>query len=84
MPLPRLRPLEHAAGAANLIDVVELSLEALAADLAVLHHPLADDGDKRLPSAWLAAVLSGHLDALRGALATYKHARLFEDDERLF
>jgi hypothetical protein len=84
MPISRLRPLEHAARAASLIDVVELSLEALAADLAVLHHPLADNGDKRLPSVWLAPVLSGHLDALRHALATYRDARIFEEDERLF
>jgi ABC-type branched-subunit amino acid transport system permease subunit len=72
------------AGAPSLIEVVELSLEALAADLAACHNELTADSDRRLPSAWLASVVTGHVGALQAALATYKAARLFEEDERLF
>lgn len=84
MPLPRLHPLDNEAAVVLLIDIIDLALAALAADLAHRHHPLADDGDQRLPSSWLATVIDAHAGALRAALATYNTARLFEQDERLF
>jgi len=81
MPPSRLLPRHHPAATTSLIDIVELSLEALAAELTGPPH---DPVLRRLPSQWLAAVVAVHLDALRGALVTYRDARFVEQEDDLF
>jgi len=66
------------------MDIVDLSLAALATQIELNHLDASADGDRKLPSLWLAPLLSDHIHFLRDALATYRDARRSEHDDRLF